>query len=50
MTIFKADKEFIIACGNNTALKLLEVQLEGSKKMSAEAMLQGKKIETKTLI
>lgn len=48
--IIKADKEFIIACGNNTAIKLLEVQLEGSKRMSAEAMLQGKRIEVKALI
>lgn len=30
-----------IACGDNTALQLLEVQLEGSKRMTAEAFLLG---------
>ncbi len=30
-----------IACGNNTALQLLEVQLEGAKKMSSDLFLLG---------
>ena len=34
---------FVIACGQD-ALRLTEVQLEGSKRMSAEEFLRGKPI------
>ena len=49
-TVIKADKEFIIAAGNGTSIKLNEVQLEGSKRMSAAALLQGNKIEVKSVL
>ena len=47
-TIIKSDGELIVACGNNTAIKLLEIQLEGSKRMDAKQWLMGKKIEVGT--
>ncbi|MEG1887301.1 MAG: hypothetical protein RR177_04165 [Oscillospiraceae bacterium] len=31
----------IIACGENTAIELCEVQPEGKKRMTAEMMLNG---------
>ena len=49
-TVIKADKEFIIAAGNGTSIKLNEVQLEGSKRMSAAVLLQGNKIEVKSVL
>ncbi len=49
-TVIKSDNELIIACGNNTSVKLLEVQLEGSKRMSAEQLLMGKKIAVGTVL
>ena len=41
-TVLDADR-FIIACGEG-ALRFTEVQLEGSRRMSAEEFLRGKKI------
>ncbi len=38
--------EFVIACGNETALRLLEVQIEGKKRMKARDFLNGVKIQT----
>lgn len=49
-TVIKSDNELIIACGNNTSIKLLEVQLEGSKRMRAEQLLMGKKIAVGTVL
>ena len=42
--VIKSDKELIVACGEK-AIKLLEVQLEGSKRMPIQAFLLGHKIE-----
>ncbi len=47
-TIIKSDGELVIACGDNTAIKLLEIQLEGSKRMETKQWLMGKKIEVGT--
>ena len=47
-TVIKSDGELVIACGNNTAIKLLEIQLEGSKRMETKQWLMGKKIELGT--
>ncbi|NMP36614.1 MAG: methionyl-tRNA formyltransferase [Clostridiales bacterium] len=44
--ILAADKTLIIGCGSDTALKLIEVQYEGSKRMSAEDFLRGHKLKT----
>ncbi len=47
-TVIKSDGELVIACGNNTSIKLLEIQLEGSKRLDAKQWLMGKKIELGT--
>ncbi len=39
-----------MACGNNTALELMEIQIEGRKRMPAEAFLNGQRLnENETL-
>ena len=40
-----SEKPFVIACGENTAIELLEVQYEGKKRMSSGDFLRGYKIE-----
>lgn len=47
-TVIKSEGELVIACGNNTSIKLLEIQLEGSKRMYTKQWLMGKKIEIGT--
>ncbi len=43
--ILHINKEgFVVACGNETALKITELQLEGKKRMSARDFLNGVKI------
>ncbi|MBE6797668.1 MAG: methionyl-tRNA formyltransferase [Ruminococcaceae bacterium] len=49
-TIIKSDNELIIACGNNSAVKIKELQPEGSKRMEAKQWLLGKKIAQGTKI
>ena len=49
-TVIKSDTEFIIACGNSTAIKLNEIQLEGSKRMKTREWLMGKKIVEGTVL
>ncbi len=44
-TVLKADDSLVISCGNNTALEILNLQMEGSKQMPAKAFLTGKKLE-----
>ncbi len=45
-TILKAEKDdFIVACGANSALKLLEIQIEGKRRMNVRDFLNGQKIE-----
>jgi methionyl-tRNA formyltransferase len=45
-TILKAGKdEFIVACGENSALNLTEIQIEGKRRMTARDFLNGQKIE-----
>src|SRR5690348_1449429 len=39
-------RRLIVACGENTSLELLEVQLEGKKRMSAADFLNGYALET----
>lgn len=38
-------KNFIVACKDNTFIKFIEVQYEGSKRMDASAFLRGKRVE-----
>jgi methionyl-tRNA formyltransferase len=41
----RADKRRVLAgCGGNTALELVEIQLAGKKRMTAEALLNGYKL------
>jgi len=46
--VLKSEKELVVACGEN-ALKITELQLEGSKHMKAEDFLRGKSIATSFL-
>ncbi len=43
-SVIENDKRFIVACGENTAIELLEIQGEGSKRMTAQSFLMGNKI------
>ena len=47
--VLEANNQFIIACGKKS-IELLEIQLEGSKRMLASEMLRGKKIEKGTVV
>jgi methionyl-tRNA formyltransferase len=38
-------KRLLIACGGGTALEALEVQVEGRKRMPAEAFLNGHRLD-----
>lgn len=49
-TVIKADKRLIIACGEGTSLEILELQPEGSKRMTASQMLAGRKINENSII
>lgn len=40
-TVIDSNGEFIIACGNNTSIKLITIQPESSKRMSASDYLKG---------
>lgn len=40
-TMEKRDRRLLAGCGNGTALELLEIQLEGRKRMDAAAFLNG---------
>lgn len=44
-TVISADGELVIACAENTAISLVEIQAEGSKRMSAKDYLIGHSIE-----
>ncbi len=43
-TVIKSDGELVIACADNTSISLVEIQPEGSKRMSAKDYLVGHKI------
>jgi methionyl-tRNA formyltransferase len=43
-TLRRAGRAVLVGCGQNTALELIEVQLEGRKKMSAEAFANGQRL------
>lgn len=40
-TLLQADKALLVSCGNNTALRLEQVQLPGKKVMTARELLNG---------
>jgi methionyl-tRNA formyltransferase len=37
-------RRVLVGCGGNTALELLEIQLAGKKRMTADALLNGYKL------
>lgn len=43
-TVIKSSGELIVACANGTSISLTEIQVEGSKRMSAKDYLVGHKI------
>lgn len=45
-----ADGRIIVACGDNCCIELLEVQLEGKKRMEIPAFLNGFKLQTGTVL
>ena len=49
-TVIKSDNELVVACGNNSVIKFIELQPEGSKRMEAKQWLLGKKIEVGSII
>lgn len=49
-TVIGNDGELIIACGEGTAVRITELQPEGSKQLSAEQYLRGNKIELGKII
>lgn len=40
------NKKFIVACGEDTAIRFTSVQYEGSKRMNSEDFLRGKQVNT----
>ena len=49
-TLVPQKKRLLVACGSNTGLELLEIQIEGRKRMPAEAFLNGHHVnENETL-
>ena len=49
-TVIANGEELVIACGNNTSIRLLTVQPEGSKPMTSKQMLCGNKIPLGTVV
>ncbi|MBE6769512.1 MAG: methionyl-tRNA formyltransferase [Ruminococcaceae bacterium] len=47
-TVLSSKNEFVVSCGENTALKLTRLQIEGSKPMDAKAFLCGNAIPVGT--
>src|SRR5262249_36457666 len=44
-TLMPEKRRLFVRCGQGTALELLEVQIEGRKRVSAEAFLNGHRLE-----
>lgn len=49
-TVIGNDDELVIACGENSSIRLITVQPEGSKAMSSKQMLCGNKIALGTVV
>lgn len=49
-SVVESDRKFIVCCGDNKCVELVEVQLEGKKRMSAEDFLRGRKIPEGTVL
>ena len=49
-TMIQKGNELIVCCGQNTAVALCEIQLEGSKRMATELFLRGHQFPTNTML
>ena len=49
-TVIGNDDELVIACGENSSIRLITVQPEGSKAMTSKQMLCGNKIPLGTVV
>ena len=47
--IITQDGEIIVKCGGNTAIRITDLQLEGSKRMSAKDFLNGRRLDAEHL-
>lgn len=48
--IVECDSKLVVSCGDNNCIELLEVQLEGKKRMDINAFLNGYKLEKGTVL
>ncbi|MGI6267742.1 MAG: methionyl-tRNA formyltransferase [Acutalibacteraceae bacterium] len=46
--VIKSDKNLIVSCGDGKCIEILQIQAQGSKRMSAQDYLRGRKIEEGT--
>lgn len=44
-TLVPEKRRLLVACGNQTALELIEIQIEGRKRMPAQAFLNGRQLQ-----
>lgn len=49
-SVVESEKTLTVCCGDNKCVELLEIQLEGKKRMSAEDFLRGRKIPVGTVL
>lgn len=49
-SVVLSDDRLVVCCGDNKCIELLEIQLEGKKRMSVADFLRGRKIEKGTVL
>ncbi len=49
-SVVESDGKLTVTCGDNKCVELLEIQLEGKKRMNAEDFLRGRKIPVGTVL
>lgn len=49
-SVVLSDDRLVVCCGDNKCIELLEIQLEGKKRMSVADFLRGRKIEKGTIL
>lgn len=49
-SVIESDKKLVVCCGDNKCVELIEIQLEGKKRMNAEVFLRGRKIPVGTVL
>ena len=48
--VLRSDKKLVVACGSDTAVEIITLQLEGKKAMNADDFLRGNPIEVGTIL